>query len=81
MSWFEVNCAIKGYGKKVRHDYEVMRQHASLVLAPHVSKKDRNKLKPEKLFPLPGDKKEQKRLTQEEVQEIFNRVRKRRGIA
>jgi hypothetical protein len=56
LTWFEFNAIADGLKRNRHHDFNVMRHHASLTMMPHVDKKSRSALAPNKLIPLDGDK-------------------------
>jgi len=64
----------------MKHDFNVMRNHASLVISSQAPKKHHKKLTPERLFPMPDDNTDKQELTKEEVKAILDRSNKRRGI-
>ena len=56
----ELLIIIKGHEIDLKELTDNFRVHASLTLRPHVKKEDQSKLQPNKLWPMPWDKKEKK---------------------
>lgn len=78
---YDFNMMAKAFNEQIKHEFNLVRTNAYLVsVYSGLEGKARKTLTPEKMLSLPGEN-NQKRLTQEEVQEIFNRVKKRRGLA
>lgn len=70
MSWFEFHCAIDGLRETRKHEFNIMRNHASLTLMPHIARKDQSKIRPERLFPFEDERAEPVALTQDEAREM-----------
>jgi hypothetical protein len=76
MSWYEFNCAVHGLAELRKHDFNVMRHGASLSMLPHVDRKHRNSIRPEKLFPFADEKPESEQISEAEAikwMEFFSR--------
>jgi hypothetical protein len=72
LTWYEFNAIAEGLKRNRTHDFNVMRHHASLTMIPHVDKKSRSALAPDKLIPLDGDKViEHKPMTEAEAIEVL----------
>lgn len=76
LSWYEFRCAIEGYDEYTNHQLDVMRTHASIVVAPHLKKP----APPHKLWPLPSDKSD-KVMSKEETIMKLHESNRRRGVA
>jgi hypothetical protein len=76
MSWFEFYCAVDGLRESRKHDFNVMRNHASLTMMPHIERKDQSKIRPDRLFPFEDERIEPQRLSKDEAidwVQYFNR--------
>lgn len=78
---YDYNLMARAYRENMLHELNVMRINSYLVsVYSGLDSKFRKKLTPNKMFPLDNDIAKKPRLSREQVQEIFKRSNKRRGI-
>lgn len=76
MSWYEFNCAVAGLQQVRRHDFNVMRHGASFAMLPHVERKHRSSIMPERLMPFDDERVEVEQVDEAEAvkwMEFFSR--------